>query len=154
MSTTLPRVLTFSVVAAAVLLAGVGAPAQAQTIRGTLMEVQSDRPISLGLVIMMTEAGDSVTSAVTNSQGRFEVRVKEPGSYAIRARAPGYAEATTARLDVGEDPRLDLGTIRLDRGGKLTGIVLDAMDTGAACRTYNVLMAEDRRVAAALIAIS
>ena len=34
------------------------------------------------------------------------------------------------------------------------GIVLDAMDTGAACRTYNVLMAEDRRVAAALIAIS
>ena len=34
------------------------------------------------------------------------------------------------------------------------GIVLDSMDTGAACRTYNVLMAEDRRVAAALIALS
>jgi uncharacterized protein len=31
------------------------------------------------------------------------------------------------------------------------GIVLEAMDTGAACRTYNVLMAEDRSVAAALI---
>ncbi len=31
------------------------------------------------------------------------------------------------------------------------GIVVDAMDTGAACRTYNVLMAEERRVAAALI---
>ena len=31
------------------------------------------------------------------------------------------------------------------------GITVDAMDTGAACRTYNVLMAEDRRVAAALI---
>jgi len=34
------------------------------------------------------------------------------------------------------------------------GIMLDAMDTGAACRTYNVLMAEERRVAAALIALS
>ncbi len=34
------------------------------------------------------------------------------------------------------------------------GIVLDSMDTGAACRTYNVLMAEDRRVAAALIALT
>lgn len=34
------------------------------------------------------------------------------------------------------------------------GIVLDSMDTGAACRTYNILMAEDRRVAAALIALS
>ena len=32
-------------------------------------------------------------------------------------------------------------------------MVADAMDTGAACRTYNVLMAEDRRVAAALIAV-
>jgi len=30
-------------------------------------------------------------------------------------------------------------------------IVLEPMDTGAACRTYNVLVAENRRVAAALI---
>ena len=33
------------------------------------------------------------------------------------------------------------------------GIGIDLMDTGAACRTYNILMAEDRRVAAALIAL-
>ncbi len=33
------------------------------------------------------------------------------------------------------------------------GVALEVMDTGAACRTYNVLMAEDRRVAAALIAL-
>ena len=31
------------------------------------------------------------------------------------------------------------------------GIVLEPMDTGAACRTYNVLVAEDRRAAAALL---
>jgi uncharacterized protein len=31
------------------------------------------------------------------------------------------------------------------------GIVLEPMDTGAACRTYNVLVAEDRHVAAALL---
>lgn len=30
------------------------------------------------------------------------------------------------------------------------GIVVEIMDTGAACRTYNVLMAEGRKVAAAL----
>lgn len=34
------------------------------------------------------------------------------------------------------------------------GIVVEVMDTGAACRTYNVLLAEERRVAAALIAIA
>lgn len=33
------------------------------------------------------------------------------------------------------------------------GIVTDAMSTGSAVRTYNVLLAEDRAVAAALIAV-
>ena len=33
------------------------------------------------------------------------------------------------------------------------GAVVDVMATGAACRTYNVLMSEGRRVAAALIAV-
>jgi uncharacterized protein len=32
-------------------------------------------------------------------------------------------------------------------------IMLDGMDTGAACRTYSVLLAEGRSVAAALIAV-
>ena len=31
------------------------------------------------------------------------------------------------------------------------GIGIEVMDTGAACRTYNILMSEGRRVAAALI---
>lgn len=33
------------------------------------------------------------------------------------------------------------------------GVGFEWMDTGAACRTYNVLVGEDRRVAAALIAV-
>ena len=36
---------------------------------------------------------------------------------------------------------------------KERAIIVDGMETGAACRTYNVLLAEERRVAAALIAI-
>ena len=32
-------------------------------------------------------------------------------------------------------------------------IAVESMDTGAACRTYNVLMAEERRVAAALLPV-
>jgi uncharacterized protein len=34
------------------------------------------------------------------------------------------------------------------------GVVAEPMSTGAAVRTYNVLLAEDRRVAAALLAVS
>jgi len=33
------------------------------------------------------------------------------------------------------------------------GLAVDAMDTGAACRTYNILAAEGRRVAAGLVAL-
>jgi uncharacterized protein len=36
---------------------------------------------------------------------------------------------------------------------KSAGIVIEPMDTGAACRTFNVLATEDRRVAAALIPV-
>ena len=36
---------------------------------------------------------------------------------------------------------------------KEKGLVMEPMDTGAACRTYNVLLGEDRRVAAALMLV-
>ena len=38
-------------------------------------------------------------------------------------------------------------------GLREVGIAAEPMDTSAACRTYNVLVAEGRRVAAALIAV-
>jgi uncharacterized protein len=34
---------------------------------------------------------------------------------------------------------------------KAGGVAVEPMDTGAACRTYNLLLSEDRRVAAALL---
>lgn len=36
---------------------------------------------------------------------------------------------------------------------RAAGLVVETMNTGAACRTYNVLMAEGRDVAAAMIAV-
>lgn len=41
----------------------------------------------------------------------------------------------------------------LKRDLKAAGIVLEWMDTGAACRTFNVLLSEERPVAAALVAV-
>jgi uncharacterized protein len=42
----------------------------------------------------------------------------------------------------------------LRRRLKEAGIGLDVMQTGAAARTYNILLAENRKVAAALIAVA
>lgn len=56
-------------------------------------------------------------------------------------------------LLLGCGKRMQLVTRTLRDPLREKGIVVEPMDTGAACRTYNVLLAEERRVAAALIAV-
>ncbi len=56
-------------------------------------------------------------------------------------------------LLLGCGPRLGPVPDELRAGVRARGLVLEPMDTGAACRTYNVLVAEERRVVAAFIAV-
>jgi uncharacterized protein len=56
-------------------------------------------------------------------------------------------------LLIGCGPSMTLLPATLKNGFRAHGIVVEPMDTGAACRTFNVMLSEDRRVAAALIAI-
>ena len=56
-------------------------------------------------------------------------------------------------LILGCGPAFALAPPELRAALRAHGIVVEAMATPAACRTYNVLLAEDRRVAAALIAV-
>ncbi|MGO4125400.1 Mth938-like domain-containing protein [Inquilinus sp. YAF38] len=56
-------------------------------------------------------------------------------------------------LLIGCGPRMTLLPSVLRRQIREAGIGMDAMDTGAACRTYNVLISEGRRAAAALIPV-
>jgi len=56
-------------------------------------------------------------------------------------------------LLLGCGPNMQLPPPGLRRGLRERGIVLEPMDTGAACRTFNVLLTEGRAAAAALIAL-
>ncbi|CCG09569.1 Mth938-like domain-containing protein [Pararhodospirillum photometricum] len=70
------------------------------------------------------------------------------------ALAPILARA--ADLDlllIGCGPRMEGLAPMLRQSLRAAGLGVETMDTGAACRTYNVLIQEDRRVAAALIAV-
>lgn len=93
---------------AVVLASGAIAPASAQTINGTLMEADSDQPISLGLIIMMTESGDSITSGVTDGQGRFSISSEEPGSFVLLASAFGFKETAAGVFDLGVDASMEI----------------------------------------------
>ncbi|MCC7016689.1 MAG: Mth938-like domain-containing protein [Rhodospirillales bacterium] len=63
--------------------------------------------------------------------------------------APSAAEI----LVVGCGPHFTPPPVALRPAIKARGIALEWMDTGAACRTFNVLLAEGRLAAAALIAV-
>jgi uncharacterized protein len=78
--------------------------------------------------------------------------------------APAFADLTAPHLDpiakagievqvllLGCGDKMQLPSPALRNALKKLGIVVEPMDTGAACRTFNVLMGEDRKVAAALL---
>lgn len=56
-------------------------------------------------------------------------------------------------LLLGCGPRMEPVSRELRAPLRAAGIVIEPMDTGAAARTFNLLLSEDRRVAAALIAL-
>lgn len=56
-------------------------------------------------------------------------------------------------LLIGCGKKPDILPVGIKGALKEAGIALEVMDTGAACRTYNVLVSEGRRVAAALIVV-
>ena len=73
------------------------------------------------------------------------------------ALAPVLAESLTSQaielLLLGCGPRMQLVDQALRAPLRAAGIVIEPMDTGAAARTFNLLLSEDRRVAAALIVL-
>ena len=74
--------------------------------------------------------------------------VSTDGLAEVLARADGIEI-----LIVGCGPSMRLIPSEVRTTLRNAGIVTEPMDTGAGCRTYNVLLTEDRRVAAALVAV-
>ena len=71
---------------------------------------------------------------------------------AIETLSPLFdAEPPIDILLIGSGATFEMAPAALRAALSARRIALESMDTGAACRTYNVLMAEDRRVAAALL---
>ena len=105
--------------------------------------------------------------------GHRRRRMKAPSSCFPRARClgrwrrwtssmnqslePVVAEAQVGGIDLlllGCGARMAMVPAAVRQYLRAAGVVVEGMDTGAACRTYNVLMADGRRVAAALIAFN
>lgn len=93
---------SYAVLVALVLAWGATIPVSAQTISGTLIDLQSEDPIPLGLVMMFTESGDSVASAISDVAGSFSLSSPTPGSFVLLAGALGYRETPAGTFELGE----------------------------------------------------
>ena len=85
-----------------------------------------------------------------NRQAR--ARSKRPRSHASSCAWDARPDALDLLL-LGTGRRSQLPGAEVRRAFDAAGVALEVMDTGAACRTYNVLLGEGRPVGAALLAV-
>jgi uncharacterized protein len=86
--------------------------------------------------------------------GVYAWRVEKPADITIESLGPLFAEerGLVEHLLVGTGAAMVLLSPELRARLRLAGIRAEAMQTGAAARTYSILLGEKRRVAAALLA--
>jgi uncharacterized protein len=77
--------------------------------------------------------------------------VWEGAAATIESLAPVIAHGGVEILLLGLGARMTVFPAALRQSLRASRIALEAMDTGAACRTFNLLIGENRRVAAALV---
>ena len=94
-----------------------------------------------GSVLVMTE--ETMLWPITQAA---EINIKSLGPLFAKNANPGI-------ILIGCGPKFLIPPKELRLAMKDKGAVLEWMDTGAACRTYNVLLTEEREVFAAFIAV-
>lgn len=119
------------------------------------MKFTLDRPAGLSITAC-SEAGITISGTLYRSSVLLlpeEVRdwdCADVDSLDAATLAPAVELAPEILL-LGSGRNLRFPDAALTRGLARQGIGLEVMDTPAACRTFNILTAEERRVVAALI---
>ena len=127
---------------------------------GTAMKIQLESRAQTNVI-----RGYSRDGVTINRETYRRSVVVTPERIVADWRPDAFAELTAADFEairaldpeivlLGTGSQLRFPAAALTRSLIDAGIGLEVMDTGAACRTYNVLMNEGRRVAAALLIIA
>ncbi|MBB4638188.1 carboxypeptidase regulatory-like domain-containing protein [Longimicrobium terrae] len=96
------------------------------TIQGELVEEGTGRPIAGALVVLMNEAGARLTATLTDTDGRFVLRVRNAGRYSLRAERVGYATTTSRTIDLEDGATVTQRLTARVRGVELQGIAVRA----------------------------
>lgn len=86
--------------------------------------------------------------------GIYAWDISSAGELSLELVGPLLAKAEgLSLLLLGTGGTVVMPDAKIAQGFREAGVGLEVMDTGAACRTYNVLLAEGRSIGAALIAV-
>lgn len=121
------------------------------------MRLTLDTPTGINLVTHLGPDGIRVgeraltrSFIVSAAELREEWAVTDPGGLSLESLAPALALGPEI-LVLGTGDRICFPASQVFAALAERGIGLEVMDTAAACRTYNVLVGEERPVVAALI---
>jgi propanediol dehydratase small subunit len=99
-------------------------------ISGQVLEAEADRPVAGATVSLLDGRGLSVRSAVTGADGRFHLRVRDPGGHRLRAQRVGFQAATSPVMTVTPGDTLQV-EMRMSTGS----VVLAPLTVVAASRS-------------------
>ncbi|HEX2079551.1 MAG TPA: carboxypeptidase-like regulatory domain-containing protein [Longimicrobium sp.] len=72
-------------------------------ISGRVLDAQTEQPLPSATVTLLNPREQRVARVVTDSLGRFRMRVSEPNGYSLRAERVGYRAATSGVITVTPD---------------------------------------------------
>ena len=99
---------------------------EAQSLRGLVVERDTNRTIELATVLMTGEKGDTIASALSDENGFFMLEADEGGRYTLIAEGLGYRAIVVGRFDL-EDNEDRVVEVTLDlRPIGLQGLNVDA----------------------------
>lgn len=104
-------------------------------ISGRVLEAATDRPVAGATVNLLNRRGLSVRRAVTGEDGRFHLRVRDPGAHQVRAQRVGFTPSTSPAITVTPGD-----TVQVEMRIATSAVVLTPLTVVAASR--NVLRDE------------
>ena len=78
------------------------APAAGQSVTGTVLDTDQGLPLPGTFLVLLDEAGEERSRALTTRAGTYRLRAPGPGSYRIRVQRIGVADVTTDLITLGD----------------------------------------------------
>lgn len=110
--------------------------AEAQTLRGRILDAESGEPVMLAYVGLLAEGQDMVVAALASSGGEFEITAPAAGGYFLYVSRQGYQTLMDGVFELGDE-----GVFDLQVGLKPAPIELEAIDVSTSRRDVNPLEA-------------